>query len=411
MKQKKILFKINQFPQLSETFVTAQIITALKCGFEVTILVKTILDIEGSKQELIFKKYDISNKIIIEDFNIPKVKLFRFLKAAYLILLNIKDISRLINFLKEKNKFELSHIYHFHYYQKLKDFDIIHVQFGNNHQPFEILKKIGLLNATLIVSFHGHDAFFPIYGFLTEGYYDNLFKYGDLIVANTPYLANQILAIGCPSEILNTIPVGVDTSFFKPGIIKKNNKSINIITVGRLDKVKGHIYAIKVVENLYKKGYQLNFTIVGEGEERENLEILIDTNKLQNIVHLIGRKSQLEIRELFWQHDIFIFSPVAVEIERRETQGLVSLEAQACGLPVVVFDSGGVKYTVKDGGSGFVVPEYDVSAMVEKMELLINNHELRMHMGKQARTFVEEEFSQDHIDKQWCSIYNDLIEK
>jgi len=410
MKQKKLLFKINQFPQLSETFVTAQIITAIKCGFEVTILIKTLLNIEASKQEHIFRKYNLIDKIIVEDFSIPKGKLLRFIKAALLILLNIYHLSKLIDFLKEKNNIELSHIYHFHYYRRFKNNEIIHVQFGNNHQPFELLNKIGLLKAKLIVSFHGHDAFFPIYGVLKDGYYDNLFKYGDLIVANTQYLANQMLAIGCPKEKLKTIPVGVDTSFFKPeNIDKENNKCINLITVGRLDKVKGHVYAITAVNQLHKKGYHINFTIVGDGEEMENLKTLIAKKKLQNIVHLVGRKSHHEIRELFRQNDIFIFTSVAVENERRETQGLTSLEAQASGLPAVVFDSGGVKYTVKEGVSGFVVPEYDIDVMVEKLEVLINNFELRIQMGRQAVAFMEKEFSQNIMDKQWCSIYNELI--
>lgn len=245
---KKILFKIKHFPQLSETFVTSQIIVAIKCGFDVKILVNTLLDSEITKQKELFEKYNLVEKIIIEDYNVPKFKIFRLLKAAYLIIINIRYLRKIKAFFKEKNSNGLSNIYHFHYYNKLKKFDIIHVQFGNNHQPFEIFKKIGLLKSKLIVSFHGHDAFYPIYGFLKEGYYDNLFKYGDLIVANTPYLANQILSIGCPKEKLKTIPLGVDISFFKPAAEKlEKSETINIITLGRLDKVKGQQYAIEAI--------------------------------------------------------------------------------------------------------------------------------------------------------------------
>lgn len=409
---KKILFKINEFPQLSETFVIDQIIIAIKSGFDVTILVNNFLDKNIVNQKNLFNTHNLVEKTEVINFKIPVNKKLRLLKAIFLFFLNLKYFKKIILFLKEKNKIELSHIYHFNFYKKYIDFDIIHIQFGNNHQPFEILKKIKLFKSKLIVSFHGHDAFFPIYGFLTEGYYNNLFKYADLIVANTDYLANQIYSIGCPIEKLKTIPIGVDTTFFKPlKKISQNLKTINLVTLGRLDKVKGQHLAIEVLCVLRNRGYNnLNLTIIGEGVERKNLERLVIDEDLQDYVNLVGSKNHEEIRELFNASDIFIFTSIAVESERRETQGLATLEAQACGLPVVVFDSGGVKYTVEADVSGFIVDEYDVYAMAEKIELLIKSTNLRYQMRLGAIKFVQQNFSQSLIQTYWDEVYNHLIE-
>jgi len=130
---------------------------------------------------------------------------------------------------------------------------------------------------------------------------------------------------------------------------------------------------------------------------------------LQNSIRLIGKKGHKEIKELFFESDIFIFTSVAVESDRRETQGLAVVEAQASGLPVVVFDSGGVKYTLLDEVTGFVVPEYDTHKMVDKIEFLIKNDEQRTLMANQAMQFVENEYSQTILNTKWCSVYQNLI--
>ena len=246
---KSILFKIWKFPQLSETFILAQIITAIKCGYKVNVLVQDLLNIEESKQQILLTKFDILDKIIIENYHIPENKLIRLIKGCILVIINLPSILKLIRYLQKVKNLNITDIYKFQFYKRFKDYDIIHVQYGTNVKPVDILKKIGFITSKLVVSFHGHDAFFPINGIIpNNGYYDNLFRYGDLIVANTPYLAKLIEELGCPKNKLKIIPVGVDTKFFHP--LKNDHKCrdvIRLISVGRLDKVKGHIYLIDLV--------------------------------------------------------------------------------------------------------------------------------------------------------------------
>lgn len=406
----KLLFKIWKFPFLSETFILEQILTAISCGYEVKILVEEIQDIKENKLEEFFEKNDILDKVIIEEYNAPPNKLLRLLKAFFLFFQYIFESDKLLSVLKEF-QWDYNKIFQYHFFRKLGDFDIIHVQYGTNVKPLDIYKKLGVIKAKLIVSFHGHDAFFPINGVIPDnGYYKDLFNYGNLVVANTEYLAKVISELGCKKVKLKTIPVGVDTEFFVPS--KKNyaeDEIFRIISVGRLDKVKGQSYAVEAVRLLKDKGYKIHLSILGEGKERQNLEKLIIQYGLTNEVFLKGKKNRDEIKSSLNQHDIFVLPAVAVENERRETQGLAALEAQACGLPVVVFDSGGVKYTVLNEKTGFVVPEYDVESMVLKIEELILNPALREKMGKRAIKFVEEEFSQNELRKVWCDVYSRIL--
>lgn len=405
--KKKILFKIQQFPHLSETFILSQIIIAIEQGYNVKILVKNVLDFEKSAHSELLKKYKISNKIILDDYKIPKNKTIRLFQAGVILSKNIDNWKKLRQFVTLKSGFSLTWIYEFYFYKKFKNIDIIHVQYGTNVHPVDILKKVGLIKGQLIVSFHGHDAFFPINGFIpNNGYYDNLFSGDNLIIANTPYLAGIIRGLGCPQKNLSTIPIPVDTKYFTPLKNIPNNEYLQLVTVGRLDPIKGHLIAVNFIDALRKKGINIRFTIVGEGQEYQNIKERIKDLSLENLVDMVGSKCQKEVRRILRKSDVYIFTGVPVAEGRRETQGLATLEAQACGLPILAFDSGGVKYTIKNEETGFLCLENDLECLVNKLRLLTSS-DLREEMGGKARVFVENNFSKKEIKKKWKAIYDD----
>lgn len=410
MMQKKIVFKVPEFPHLSETFIVAQIVTAIKLGYEVEILVRKLLDNANVLNTGLIKNYSLLDKILTEDYKIPENKIVRLFKWMLLLIINFKYLKFILKLYKEYPKFSLTWLYILNFYKQFNEIAIFHIQYGTNKHPIDILKKIGFFKPSVIVTFHGHDAFFPINGFIpNNGYYDDLFKYGNLITANTPYLADIIMELGCPKDILTIIPVGVDTDFFYPkNKIRKLNGVFKMINVGRMDKVKGHHLSIEVAQKLTKLGIDVTLTIIGEGSEHNNMKSLIAKYKLEDRIYLIGSKSQIEVRRLLWEHDVFLLTAVALPDGRRETQGLATLEAQACGLPVVVFDSGGIKYTLKNEVSGFICEEYDVDYIVDKIKILKDNHDLYSKMSFQAVNFVKENYSQKTIDEKWKAIYEKI---
>ena len=402
---RKILFKLRQFPHLSETFILAQIVTAIKADLEVHILVSEVLDFESSTHQEVLKKYEIEEKIILEDYGVPRNRFIRILKAIFIILNRITLLKYLLGFLRLKNSFSLTWIYQFEFFSKFRGFDIYHIQYGTNIHPIDLLKKEGLYSGHLIVSFHGHDAFFPINGFIkNEGYYKHLFVGGNIIVANTSYLAKKIEELGCPAENILTIPVGVNNNFFRVQERDRNAVPVKFINVGRLDKVKGQIYSIEFVKMMREREKNVELTIVGDGAEKENLMQVINENNLSGYVSLVGKKSQEEVRKYLADSQVYLFTAVPLEDGRRETQGLATLEAQASGLPVLAFDSGGVKYTVLDEETGYLCEEYDMQCLLRKGSLLLDP-DLRKRMGERAIQFVNENFSQDKIDSIWKNIY------
>lgn len=411
-KKQSILFKVNRFPRLSETFIVAQLVTAKKLGFEVHLLVNTILEEEKVLYEKEINDFELLNNVVIDKYEIPKNKLIRLLRWIVLLIKNIRNINFIFKYYKLYAKFSLTYLFQWNFYKQLNNFDIIHIQFGNHKSPIDKLKKTGFLKSATILTFHGHDAFFPMYGRIpNNGYYDFFFKFGDLVTVNTPYLEDKVKKLGCPQEKLKVIPVSVDTNFFRPSSnskLKYNNSTLNLINVGRLDKIKGQKYLIEVVSELLELECKVKLTVIGTGEEYDFLKQLIIDNQLTEVITLVGKKSQKEVRNALQDHDIYIFTPIALEDGRCETQGLATLEAQSTELPVVVFDSGGVKYTVDDNVTGFVCKEGDVSRVVNRIKYLYDYPEERKKMGLAARKFVIREFSRARIDTYWERVYTFL---
>lgn len=409
--KKKIVFKISEFPHVSETFIIAQIITAIQLNYQVVVLVNKVLDFKQSLHEEILLKNNLKDLIIVEDVSVPKSKIVRFLKIFILFISNLNHLKSILNFYKFQKEKSFSWIFYWNFYQQFNNSNtIFHIQYGNNKFPIDILKSKCNFKAKLITTFHGHDAFFPMHGHIpNDGYYDLLFDCADVISGNTKYLADKIENLGCPSEKLKIVPVGVDTTYFNDSNKSQSENSIlNLINVGRLDPVKGHKYLIEIVRRIIKKGININLCIVGEGAERGNLEQLIANYDLSKNVKLVGKKTQSEIKEMYLNSDLYVFAAVPLPDGRRETQGLATLEAQACGLPVIAYDSGGVKYTINEGLTGFLFDEFEIDKVVEKLLFLNENRAVLQEMSYNCFTFVNQNFSQKVINEKWSSIYSNL---
>jgi len=406
---KEIIFKVWTFPKLSETFIINQIALSIRLGYNVKILVGELNEISENSDSRIFQKYGLKKKIIIDDYKIPKKRWKRYLKSLQLIVDNLVFLPQLIEFYKSSERKDLLPLFEFSFYKQHKNADIFHIQYGTNKHPIEKLKKIGFLKSKIIVSFHGHDLHFPINGLIpNNGYYKTLFQTASKLVVNTPYLENKLLDLNAEKSKIETIPIGIDTDYFKPKKGSAKREVFEIITVGRLEYLKGQAVGIECIKELVNRGFQVKYTIVGDGREFQNLKNLIKKYNLKSSVTMVGAKHQSEIKTLLQNSDLFLMTSITDLNTVAETQGLVTAEAQSCGVPVIAFDTGGVKYTIKNGYSGFICQEGDIGNYIEKIESLIRKSELREKMKLNARDFILENFSLTKMEKKWATIYNSI---
>ena len=144
-KSKKIIFKLREFPHLSETFIVAQIVSAINLGYEVEILVHKILETEPNLRSSLIAQYGLMDKIKLEDYKIPKNKFTCLYKWIVLLLKNSMDMEFIYKFHKEQSQFSLTWLYQWYFYKQLNEVVLFHVQYGTGAKPLDILKKIGFL--------------------------------------------------------------------------------------------------------------------------------------------------------------------------------------------------------------------------------------------------------------------------
>lgn len=171
------------------------------------------------------------------------------------------------------------------------------------------------------------------------------------------------------------------------------NKKI-ILSVGRLVKRKGHDMVIKAMPLVLKKFPDAKYLIVGEGEYRAELEQLVKKLKLENSVNFLGAlKDDQQVAALYHDCNLFIMPSRQLENNDVEGFGLVFLEANSFGKPVIAGNSGGVTDAVVDGQTGFLVEPEDKQMISKAIIQLLYNPELAQKLGKQGAERVKEKFS------------------
>jgi glycosyltransferase involved in cell wall biosynthesis len=175
-------------------------------------------------------------------------------------------------------------------------------------------------------------------------------------------------------------------------IDRKNKKgTVNLLFLSNLIESKGVFILLEALHRLHNKSVDFNCNFIGgEGDVsatsfREKVEAFGLTNK----VKYLGKKYGDEKHEYFLKADVFVFPT----FYHNETFGLVNLEAMQYSLPIISTFEGGIPDVVQDGVTGLLVAQKNVEALVERIETLINNGDLRFKMGENGRKRFKEKFT------------------
>lgn len=182
-----------------------------------------------------------------------------------------------------------------------------------------------------------------------------------------------------------------------------DEKSKEIITVGRLSPDKGLEYLVEVAEKVLNKHRNWKWRIIGDGEERKTLEMKIKEYGLQSRLILEGKKDKLE---KFYQR-----AAIYVLTSRYEGFGLTLLEAKSAYLPCVSFKCPeGPAEIIEDGINGYLIDCFDVDSMAEKINELIENDKKRKEFSNKALVGTEK-FDLSKISSQWKELFVDVMKE
>lgn len=202
------------------------------------------------------------------------------------------------------------------------------------------------------------------------------------IWVNSQSTAADLLKRGIKKDRITVIYAGIADALHVSESHVIQTPFPSLVYIGRLKEYKHVDLIIKAAALLKKHFPTLQLRIVGHGSALDDLQLLSRSLQLHNTVSFYGYVSEKEKKKVLME------SWIGVQTSSNEGWGLAVTEAGACGIPTVASNSPGLRESVQDGETGFVVPHGDVDALVEKIRLLLTDAPLRERMGKSARVFA-----------------------
>jgi glycosyltransferase involved in cell wall biosynthesis len=189
-------------------------------------------------------------------------------------------------------------------------------------------------------------------------------------------------------------PMGVDLQAFarpSPYVAWNGEGPAIIVSVGRLNFVKGHQDAIEAIGILRRRGVPAQLRICGEDEQggdgfRRTLHAQIDAAGLDGHVVLLGAVSEARVRSELAQAHAFVLA------SHHEPLGVAIMEAMALGAPVVATDAGGVPELIEAGADGVLVPPKAPDLLADAVQRLLNDPDRARRIAAAGRRKVETSF-------------------
>ena len=172
---------------------------------------------------------------------------------------------------------------------------------------------------------------------------------------------------------------------------------LRILFLGQLIRGKGADLLLDALVDLELMDIDFQCTIAGDGKDRAMLEKKVEKLLLSDKIHFTGFVCDTEA---LWDDCDILFVPSRWQ----EPFGLVGLEAMAHGVPVIAFDTGGVREWLSDAENGILVPEKASFSAAEKLAELANSREELAAMGKRGLELAGEKFSEENFVKRFKNL-------
>ncbi len=182
-------------------------------------------------------------------------------------------------------------------------------------------------------------------------------------------------------------------------------KEKRLISVGRLSKEKGPEDLVKIFNLLSKKHPDWHLDIIGDGEEREKIELYIKNHKLEEKITLHGFQNKDYIDKYLHKSSLYIMTSLT------ESFGIVLLEAMSHGIPCVAFSSAeGAREIITSGKNGYLIKNRNYSAMIKKIEDIMKKDDVRKQLGKEARKSIKK-YTKEVVQEDWYELLEKKVKK
>ncbi len=279
------------------------------------------------------------------------------------------------------------------------NFDIIHAQGRSGYLLFGLRG----IRQKLVSTVHGlvelenshikwYDLNRKVHRFLAKKFESKLLKESKVSISVSETLKGQMKVARAFENKVHVIPNGVNTDFRK--IATQPSGHSRFLFVGRLHPVKG---ITAIVEHMRFTNKNIFLDIIGNGSEKEKIEVAIKKHGLEGRVRLLGEHSNDKV------HEVLPYYQALILPSQYETQGIVLLEANAHAIPVIASDLPAIRETIENQHNGLLCNPDRPLEFIEAMEYLSKKPAVGHKMGVKGMLRVQNSY-------RWSSIAERTIE-
>jgi glycosyltransferase involved in cell wall biosynthesis len=177
-------------------------------------------------------------------------------------------------------------------------------------------------------------------------------------------------------EQIHVVRSGIDHDFYRPPAANGKPRRKALLYLGRLKKYKCIEFPILVLGRLAARHPEVEYWIAGEGDYRDELERIAREEGVSDRVKFLGYVDGTPKQELLQNARVLLYT------SPKEGWGLSVIEANAAGMPCVASDSPGLRESVRDQETGFLVPHGDLPALAHRLDQLLGDEALWQRMSK-----------------------------
>jgi colanic acid/amylovoran biosynthesis glycosyltransferase len=287
---------------------------------------------------------------------------------------------------------------------------LIHAHFADDGAiALPLAKRLGI---PLVVTCHGFDVLChrpDVKPSFSQRLYRSrktqLQKDAKLFIGVSDFLTQELITQGFPAENVVRHYIGIDRQKFRPNPAIEREPIV--LFAGRLVEKKGCEFLLKAMADVQRVLPQVKLLVIGDGPRRSFLE----TQAQQTLANyeFLGAQPASVVQDWMARSRVFCVPSIRAACGDAETFGMVFAEAQAMGLPVVSFASGGIPESVADGESGLLAPERDWEALAGHLLRLLQTEDLWARLSGAGPEFVRRNFDLAVQTRRLEALYHDRV--
>lgn len=232
-----------------------------------------------------------------------------------------------------------------------------------------------------------------------------LLRETNLCIAVSQFVCTNLLNMGCPADKIIVHYIGVDTNKFQP--IFDIQRHPIVLFVARLVEVKGCKYLIKAMQIVQSAMPDAELVIIGDGHLRTELEHLAKQS-LQKY-HFLGAQTPEVVRNWMRRSQVFCVPSITESSGLAEAFGMVFAEAQAMGLPVVSYRTGGIPEVVAHEETGLLAQEGNIEELAAHIIKILSDASLWQYFSERGIDRVNSQFNLFKQTRKLEKFYDELI--